>query len=76
LTALTLFLQDNQNPIEKLEKTSLIIASSIHGTTPQALIKDEHVARLAELHPALLQQKAMLGALKEKEKQKVDKKQK
>jgi hypothetical protein len=70
--------QDNQNPIEKLEKTSLIIASSIHGTTPQALIKEEHISRVAEFHPALLEQKASSRALKEKEKQKekVDKKDK
>ena len=35
------------NPIEKVENSSLIVASTIHRTTPQALIAPEHLDRIA-----------------------------
>jgi hypothetical protein len=45
------------NPIEKLEKTSLIVASAIHGNRPQDLLKEEHLERVALYSPALLENK-------------------
>ena len=47
-------LQDNINPIEKVEKSSLMVASTIHGSPPQALLEsDTSVARLQGSFPAL-----------------------
>lgn len=47
-------LQDNINPIEKVEKSSLMVASTIHGSSPGALLEsDTSVARLQGSFPAL-----------------------
>jgi hypothetical protein len=35
-------IQDNINPIEKVERSSLMIASTIYGEPVQTLIEDEH----------------------------------
>ena len=40
--------QDNINPIEKVERSQLIIASSVFNKHPMELIKDEEVARVKE----------------------------
>ena len=41
----------NVNPIEKLERSSLIIASLIHGVPAKSLLSgEEEVARITELH--------------------------
>jgi hypothetical protein len=45
--------QDNVNPIEKVERSSLIVASAIHGTPAAELIQTDHVDRV-RLHSALL----------------------
>jgi hypothetical protein len=47
--------QDNVNPIEKVEKSELLLASAIHGgRAPMSLIKDsEQVQRLAQSFPEL-----------------------
>jgi len=47
--------QDNINPIEKVERSSLIVASTIHRTTPKALLQDEQVERVAAFNPRLVQ---------------------
>jgi len=47
-------IQDNVNPIEKVEKTMLLMASTIHDVPPTALLADQvHSARLTESFPAL-----------------------
>jgi hypothetical protein len=47
-------IKDNVNPIEKIEKTMLLMASTIHGVKPQALIENQvQSARLMQNFPAL-----------------------
>ena len=46
--------QDNVNPIEKVEKSALMIASTIYGKPPMTLLKDEsEVQRLTTTFPEL-----------------------
>jgi hypothetical protein len=45
--------QDNINPIEKAERSLLIMATTIHRAPAAALIQPEHVPRLAGLTPGL-----------------------
>jgi hypothetical protein len=45
--------QDNVNPIEKVERSSLIMTSVIHGVDPQSMIKAEHHARVKLASPQL-----------------------
>ncbi len=45
--------QNNINPIEKAERSLLIMATTIHRKPAAALVRAEHVARLAALTPAL-----------------------
>ncbi len=45
--------QDNINPIEKAERSLLIMATTLHRQPAAALVRAEHVARLAEQTPAL-----------------------
>jgi hypothetical protein len=48
-------IQDNINPIEKLEKSTLLIASTIHGVPAKNVIRDSvEVQRLTNSFPALL----------------------
>jgi hypothetical protein len=35
------------NPIEKVENSSLIVAATIHQTTPLALVAPEHLDRIS-----------------------------
>jgi hypothetical protein len=51
-------IQDNINPIEKVERSSLIMASTVHGAAPQQLINEEQVERVATYSPMLIEQKA------------------
>jgi hypothetical protein len=44
---------DNVNPIEKVERSSLIIASTIHGLDAGELIKAEHLERVQAASPML-----------------------
>jgi hypothetical protein len=47
-------IKDNMNPIEKVEKTMLLMASTIHGVEPQVLIDNQvQSARLLQNFPAL-----------------------
>jgi hypothetical protein len=47
-------IQDNINPIEKLERSSLMIASTIYGEPAQKLLEDEHdLERLTGSFPLL-----------------------
>ena len=45
--------QDNVNPIEKLERSTLIVASTIHGLPAAAMLKDDQHARVLEYSPML-----------------------
>jgi hypothetical protein len=47
-------IQDNINPIEKLERTSLIIAGTVHQQPMAELIKDEQIERVATYSPNIL----------------------
>lgn len=47
-------LQDNVNPIEKLENSSLIVASTIHQIAPAELIAPEHLDRISSTTAPLL----------------------
>jgi hypothetical protein len=47
-------IEDNVNPIEKVENTMLLMASTIHGVKPQALIDNQvQSMRLMQYFPAL-----------------------
>jgi hypothetical protein len=45
--------QDNINPIEKAERSLLIMATTLHRAPAAALVQPEHVPRLAGLTPGL-----------------------
>ena len=45
--------QDNINPIEKVERSLLIMASTLHHIPAAALVAPEHTLRLAGLTPGL-----------------------
>eukprot|EP00026_Physarum_polycephalum_P002207 Phypoly_transcript_02212.p1 GENE.Phypoly_transcript_02212~~Phypoly_transcript_02212.p1 ORF type:complete len:944 (+),score=196.07 Phypoly_transcript_02212:68-2899(+) len=47
-------IQDNINPIEKVENSSLIVASTIHQTPPVSLIAPEHLDRIGTTSAKLL----------------------
>jgi hypothetical protein len=46
-------IQQNQNPIEKVEQSQLIVASVVHGVRPEQLIREDEVARLKTYSPVL-----------------------
>ncbi len=48
--------QDNINPIEKAERSLLIMATTLHRVPAAALVNAEHVQRLAALTPGLFPQ--------------------
>jgi len=45
--------QDNANPIEKVERSTLIMASTIHGVPPAALLQESQRSRVRAASPAL-----------------------
>ena len=45
--------QDNVNPIEKVERSSLIIATTIHSLPASSLVTHDNLDRLSELNPQL-----------------------
>jgi hypothetical protein len=48
------WVQDNVNPIEKVEKTMILMASTIHGVEPSALVENQaQSGRLIQSFPAL-----------------------
>jgi len=49
-------LQDNINPITKVEKTSVLLASVIHDIPPSRLLANKNdVERLSVIFPALME---------------------
>eukprot|EP00932_Pfiesteria_piscicida_P017295 SRR837773.4180.p1 GENE.SRR837773.4180~~SRR837773.4180.p1 ORF type:complete len:572 (+),score=225.50 SRR837773.4180:249-1718(+) len=47
-------IQDNANPIEKVERSALIMASTVHRLPAAALLRDAALPRVAASAPALL----------------------
>ena len=52
-TLMKTVIQENVNPIEKVERSTLIVASAIHGVPAAELIKPEHLDRVKESSPKL-----------------------
>ena len=52
-TLMETVIQGNHNPIEKLERSSLIVASTIHGKGSAELLKPAEVARVESTSPML-----------------------
>jgi len=52
-TLMNTVIQENVNPIEKVERSILIMATTIHGLNAEELIKTEHVARVKQFSPML-----------------------
>ena len=50
-------IQDNVNPIEKVERSSLIVATTIHNTTAEELVKPQELERVTKWSPALFEKK-------------------
>lgn len=45
--------QDNVNPIEKVERSTLIVASTIHSKSPEELLKPAELERVKKASPIL-----------------------
>jgi hypothetical protein len=45
--------QGNVNPIERVERSALIMASTLHHAEPEDLLEASHVARVKDLNPQL-----------------------
>merc|ERR1712137_1322723 len=52
-TLMDTVIQDNINPIEKVERSMLIVASTIQEEDPETLIKPEHLERVKKASPIL-----------------------
>jgi hypothetical protein len=50
-TLLETVIQDNVNPIEKVEQTTLIISETIHGQHIEDLVKADHLLRISNHSP-------------------------
>jgi len=46
-------IQDNQNPIEKVERSTLILGTTIHGCGPKEMLKPEFVDKVQQFSPKL-----------------------
>ena len=57
--------QRNANPIEKCERSLLIMASTLHGKPAAQLVRPEHVARLAAQAPGLFAAASVAPAIDE-----------
>ncbi len=56
-TLLETVIQQNVNPIEKVERSLVIVASTVHQQPPSALLMDDQRDRVLRLTPALAAQK-------------------
>eukprot|EP01064_Diplonema_japonicum_P032090 TRINITY_DN595_c0_g3_i9.p1 TRINITY_DN595_c0_g3~~TRINITY_DN595_c0_g3_i9.p1 ORF type:complete len:1168 (+),score=346.54 TRINITY_DN595_c0_g3_i9:34-3537(+) len=56
LTLMDTVVQRSVNPVEKVERSTLIAASVVHDAHPSSLIKDNHLHRLATCSPKLMAQ--------------------
>jgi len=46
-------IQDNVNPIEKVERSTLIVATTVHNKQARELIKDDQQSRVSTYSPGL-----------------------
>ena len=46
-------MRQNRNPIEKAERSALLLATTVHRAPAAALLKEDAVARVAEASPRL-----------------------
>lgn len=53
-TLMDSIVMDNMNPIEKVERSQLIMNMTIRNKTAQELVEDSHVPRLTQFSPMLL----------------------
>jgi len=54
-TLLETVIQDNVNPIEKVERSSLILASTIHSLPPHELLNQDQLQRVMKCSPKLFE---------------------
>jgi len=52
-TIIDTLVQDNMDPIQKVERSTLIVATTIHGKTVQELVKEEEFERIKTITPIL-----------------------
>eukprot|EP00026_Physarum_polycephalum_P001947 Phypoly_transcript_01950.p1 GENE.Phypoly_transcript_01950~~Phypoly_transcript_01950.p1 ORF type:complete len:961 (+),score=229.34 Phypoly_transcript_01950:117-2999(+) len=57
---ITTIIKDNVNPIEKVENSALIVASTIHQTPPHALVTHEQLDRIASTSAKLFADKDLI----------------
>jgi hypothetical protein len=55
-TLMDTVVQDNVNPVERVERSCLILASTLHDVPSASLLKDDQVLRIQALSPALFLQ--------------------
>jgi len=67
-TLVNTVIQQNVNPIEKVERSTLIVATTVHGRNAADLIKNDQVERVQTYSPILFPEKALLEAGKKKAK--------
>ena len=54
-TLMATVVQDNVDPIEKLERSALILGAAVHSLPVEALVTPESLPRIKTFSPALLQ---------------------
>lgn len=54
-------IQQNVNPIEKVERSNLIVATTVHGKDAEHLIRSDQVSRVQDFSPILFSDKALLS---------------
>ena len=54
-TLMETVIRDNINPIEKLERSSLVVASTVHGRVAAELLQSSQVARIEGCSPMLFE---------------------
>eukprot|EP01023_Acetabularia_acetabulum_P048309 TRINITY_DN51028_c0_g1_i1.p2 TRINITY_DN51028_c0_g1~~TRINITY_DN51028_c0_g1_i1.p2 ORF type:complete len:146 (-),score=13.20 TRINITY_DN51028_c0_g1_i1:100-537(-) len=54
-TLMNTVIQQNKDPIEKIEKSILIVASTIHQTPVEEMLKTEHADRIKKLSPKIFE---------------------
>jgi hypothetical protein len=53
-TVMNTLVLENVNPIEKIEKSSLIVTATVHQVTPAELLADGQRDRIAQVNPRLI----------------------
>ncbi len=53
-TLMDVLVQDNINPIESVEFSELLVASTVHGASVEQLVKPDQIERVEKFHPLAL----------------------